>query len=190
MSRRLFKACLQNAILSRIDWEIHRIDINGEHLAHFDFADDVIMIAHTPQELEKMLNDIHITSKPVLHLYHTETDGVSTLEPIATGNHTSSCICRKTAPSPPHDASRDTLIFLCGSKLLRTGSWVTTLSNWFHSWFPCHAVCASGTPLKDVVFLDKLGRNYRKKFTIPRYLWRSFLHREMAMPFSADTFTR
>ena len=34
-------------------------------IAHLDFADDIIMMAHTPQELEKMLNDIHTTSKPV-----------------------------------------------------------------------------------------------------------------------------
>ena len=39
--------------------------MDGEHLDHLDFTDDVIIMAHTSQELEKILNDIHTTSKPV-----------------------------------------------------------------------------------------------------------------------------
>ena len=72
---RLFATCLKNAVLDKVNRENHGIDFDGEHLAHLDFADDVIMMAHTPQGLEKMLSDIHTTSKPVglsLHLEKTK----------------------------------------------------------------------------------------------------------------------
>ena len=65
VSPRLLTACLQNAVLNKIKWENHGINIDREHLAHLAFADDIIMMAHTSQELEKMLNDIHTTSQPV-----------------------------------------------------------------------------------------------------------------------------
>ena len=65
----------RNIILEKINWENHGIHIDGEHLAHLDFADDVIMMAHTPQELEKILNDFYTTSKPFglnMHLGKTK----------------------------------------------------------------------------------------------------------------------
>ena len=62
---RMFTVCLQNTVLNKINWENCGINIDGEHLAHLDFTDDIIMMDHTPQELEKMLNDLHTTSKPV-----------------------------------------------------------------------------------------------------------------------------
>ena len=65
ISPRLFTGCLQNAILDKINWEERGIIIDGERLAHLEFADDIIMVAHTRQELEQMLNDIHTSSKPV-----------------------------------------------------------------------------------------------------------------------------
>ena len=71
----LFTACLQNAVLDKSNWENHMINIDGKHLPHLDFAGDIIMMAHSPQELEKMLNSIHTTSKPVglnLHLEKTK----------------------------------------------------------------------------------------------------------------------
>ena len=51
---------LQNAVLDMFNWEKHWISIDGEH-----FTDDIIMMAHTPQELEKMLNVIHTPSEQV-----------------------------------------------------------------------------------------------------------------------------
>ena len=54
----------QNTVLDDINWGDIGTDIDEEHLAHLDFADDVIMMAHAPQELDKMLNDIHTTSNP------------------------------------------------------------------------------------------------------------------------------
>ena len=47
----------------------------GEHLSHLIFADDIILIAHTPQELQEMLVDINNYSKPVglnMHLGKTK----------------------------------------------------------------------------------------------------------------------
>ena len=39
--------------------------MDGEHLSHLIFADDIVLIAKSPEELESMLIDIHIASKPV-----------------------------------------------------------------------------------------------------------------------------
>ncbi|XP_063589368.1 uncharacterized protein LOC134766400 [Penaeus indicus] len=61
---RLFTACLQDAILGHTEWDECGINIDGEQLVHLDFADDILM-AHSPQELEKLLNDINNNSKPV-----------------------------------------------------------------------------------------------------------------------------
>ena len=65
ISPKLFTACLQDAIINKIDWEEKGINIDGEHLSHLIFADDIILIAHTPQELQEMLVDINNYSKPV-----------------------------------------------------------------------------------------------------------------------------
>ena len=37
----------------------------GEHLSHLIFADDIFLVANVPVELESMLTDIHLASKPV-----------------------------------------------------------------------------------------------------------------------------
>ena len=65
ISPKLFTAFLQDAIINKIDWEEKGINIEGEHLSHLIFADDIILIAHTPQELQEMLVDINNYSKPV-----------------------------------------------------------------------------------------------------------------------------
>ena len=69
ISPRLFTACLQDAIISQINWEDKLINIDGDHLSHLIFADDVVLVAKSPEELESMLTDIglgiHLASKPV-----------------------------------------------------------------------------------------------------------------------------
>lgn len=75
ISPRLFTACLQDAILGHTEWDDCGINIDGEQLVHLDFADDIILMAHSPQELEKMLKDINDKSKPVglnMHLGKTK----------------------------------------------------------------------------------------------------------------------
>ena len=62
---RLFTSCLQDAIIKRINQEGRVLIIDGEHLSHLIFADDIILIAKSPEELNTMLIDVHNTSKPV-----------------------------------------------------------------------------------------------------------------------------
>ena len=38
---------------------------DGEHLSHLIFANDIVLVAKSPEELESMLTDIHLASKPV-----------------------------------------------------------------------------------------------------------------------------
>ena len=65
ISPKLFTACLQDAIINKINWEGKGINIDGEYLSHLIFADDIVLVAKSPQELESMLTDIHLASKPV-----------------------------------------------------------------------------------------------------------------------------
>ena len=65
ISPKLFTACLQDAIINKINWEDKGINIDGEHLPHVIFADDIFLVATSPEELESMLTDIHLASKPV-----------------------------------------------------------------------------------------------------------------------------
>ena len=64
-SPKLFTACLQDAIINKINWEDKGINMDGEHLSHLIFADDIVLVAKSPEELESMLTDIHLASKPV-----------------------------------------------------------------------------------------------------------------------------
>ena len=65
ISPKLFTACLQDVIINKLNWEDKGINIDGEHLSHLIFADDIILVANSPEELESMLTDIHLASKPV-----------------------------------------------------------------------------------------------------------------------------
>ena len=62
ISPKLFTACLQDAIINKINWEDKGINIDGEHLSHLIFADDIVLVAKSPEELESMLSDIHLAS--------------------------------------------------------------------------------------------------------------------------------
>ena len=75
ISHRLLTSSLQDAIIGTINWKDRGIKINGEYLSHLIFADDIILIAKWTSELQKMLQDIHETSKPVglnMHLGKTK----------------------------------------------------------------------------------------------------------------------
>ena len=65
ISPKLFTACLQYAIINQINWEGKEINIDGEHLSDLIFADDIVLVAKSPEELESMRTDIHLTSNPV-----------------------------------------------------------------------------------------------------------------------------
>ena len=75
ISPKLFTSCLQDKIIDKINWEERGINIDGELLAHLEFADDIIVIAHTPEELQKTLQDLNDSSQPVglkMHLGKTK----------------------------------------------------------------------------------------------------------------------
>ena len=76
ISPKIFTACLQDAIVKRIDWEAGRgLNIDCGYLSHLIFTDDIILFAKSPEELTSMLTDIHNTSKPAgldMHLGKTK----------------------------------------------------------------------------------------------------------------------
>ena len=65
ISPKLFTTCLQDAIINQINWEDKGINIDGEHLSHLIFVDDIVLVAKSPEELDSMLTNLHLASKPV-----------------------------------------------------------------------------------------------------------------------------
>ena len=75
ISPRLFTSCLQDAIIGKINWKDRGIKIDSEYLSCLIFADDIVLIVKSTSELQKMIQDIHETSKPVglnMHLGKTK----------------------------------------------------------------------------------------------------------------------
>ena len=75
ISPKLFTSCLQHATINKINWENKDVRIDGEHLSHLIFADDIVLIANSTSKLQDMLQDIHDISKPVglkMHLGKTK----------------------------------------------------------------------------------------------------------------------
>ena len=48
-----------------MNWEGKGVNIDGEHLSQLNFADDIVLVAKSPEELESVLTSIHLASKPV-----------------------------------------------------------------------------------------------------------------------------
>ena len=65
ISPKLFTACLQHNIINAIDWTNKGINIDGEFLSHLIFADDIVLLAHHPKEIEQMLTSLNEASRPV-----------------------------------------------------------------------------------------------------------------------------
>lgn len=61
ISPKLFTACLQE-IFRTLDWEEKGININGEYLSNLRFADDIILVAETAEELQSMIEGLHKAS--------------------------------------------------------------------------------------------------------------------------------
>ena len=57
ISPKLFTAVLEDVFRS-LDWKEEGISINGERLSHLRFADDVVVVAETMGDLERMINDL------------------------------------------------------------------------------------------------------------------------------------
>lgn len=69
----LFSYCLQDAVPIKVNYLNKSINIDDELLCHLNIADGIILIAHTPQELEEIHNAIYTdpTSGPNMHLGKT-----------------------------------------------------------------------------------------------------------------------
>ncbi|CAH0406004.1 unnamed protein product [Chilo suppressalis] len=57
ISPKLFTAALED-IFMLLDWKRRGININGEYLSHLRFADDVVLMAETLEDLNTMLEDL------------------------------------------------------------------------------------------------------------------------------------
>ena len=52
ISPKLFTAALES-IFRQLTWETRGLKIDGEFLSHLRFADDILICAHTPHELQQ-----------------------------------------------------------------------------------------------------------------------------------------
>ena len=64
ISPKLFTAALED-IFKLLDWNGLGTNINGEHLTHLRFADDVVLMAETLEDLNTMLEDLRNPSQQV-----------------------------------------------------------------------------------------------------------------------------
>ena len=62
ISPKLFTAAMED-VFRNLDWSSLGIVVDGEHLTHLRFADDILLLSHTPQELEKMVRELSEESR-------------------------------------------------------------------------------------------------------------------------------
>ena len=58
ISPKLFTSCLEG-IFRELDWERKGLNINGEYLNHLRFANDIILISETAEDLQEMVSDLN-----------------------------------------------------------------------------------------------------------------------------------
>jgi hypothetical protein len=79
ISPKLFTAALED-IFKLLDWKGSGININGEYLTHLRFADDVVLMAETMEDLNTMLEDLSNASQSVgLKMHMDKTKIMSNL---------------------------------------------------------------------------------------------------------------
>lgn len=64
ISPKLFTAALES-MFQTLDWSNKGININGQHLHHLRFADDIVLFAHTIEELQDLMTELNTSSKEV-----------------------------------------------------------------------------------------------------------------------------
>jgi len=64
ISPKLFTAALED-VFRRLDWEDRGVRVDGEHLSHLRFADDIVLISHTVEEVEQSLNELNELSEQI-----------------------------------------------------------------------------------------------------------------------------
>ncbi|PZC85070.1 hypothetical protein B5X24_HaOG202834 [Helicoverpa armigera] len=57
ISPKLFTNAMED-MFKTLNWKGRGININGEHISHLRFADDIVIMAETLQDLQQMLNDL------------------------------------------------------------------------------------------------------------------------------------
>ena len=62
ISPKLFTAAMED-VIRNMDWQSKVIAINGEHLTHLRFADDIMLVSHDPDELQIMICELSAESK-------------------------------------------------------------------------------------------------------------------------------
>ncbi|EYB85833.1 hypothetical protein Y032_0290g1548 [Ancylostoma ceylanicum] len=73
ISPSLFSAVLES-VIRKCSWDGQGININGRMLNHFRFADDIVVLTHTPQEAEQMIQQLNEEGKKAgLHLNIAKT---------------------------------------------------------------------------------------------------------------------
>jgi hypothetical protein len=81
ISPRLFTACLRE-VINGLDWSRKGIDIDGQHLSHLAFADDIVLISHKPIQMQKMLRQLARASAIVGLKINTGKTKVMSNKPI------------------------------------------------------------------------------------------------------------
>ncbi|KAG1675950.1 Cytochrome P450 2C29 [Nymphon striatum] len=64
ISPKLFTACLEN-VFRGLNWTSKGIPINGDRLTNLRFADDVVLLSESPQELQLMVEELRTASSKV-----------------------------------------------------------------------------------------------------------------------------
>ena len=64
ISPKLFTAALED-VFKTLDWSLQGINVNGEYISHLRFADDVVIMATSLEDLNAMLNSLNSASRRV-----------------------------------------------------------------------------------------------------------------------------
>ncbi|EYB90115.1 hypothetical protein Y032_0223g2663 [Ancylostoma ceylanicum] len=74
ISSNLFSAVLE-PVIRKCDWDDFGVNVIGRMINHLRFADDIVLLSHTPQEAERMVRQLDKVGKKVglqLHAKKTE----------------------------------------------------------------------------------------------------------------------
>jgi Reverse transcriptase (RNA-dependent DNA polymerase) len=64
ISPKLFTATLED-LFRKLDWEEKGVPINGEHLSHLRFADDIVILSQDPKDLQSRMQELADVSQTV-----------------------------------------------------------------------------------------------------------------------------
>ncbi|GBP80387.1 Retrovirus-related Pol polyprotein from type-1 retrotransposable element R2 [Eumeta japonica] len=74
LSPTIFIAVLET-IIGKLNWEKVGININGRYLSHLRFADDIVLLSKSTNQLQEMINTLHEESRKVgLEINLTKTN--------------------------------------------------------------------------------------------------------------------